>query len=334
MSMHSIAPDAGTVRPDPPSSPDPFADLNPYSRIIADEAVVRGISVQVVDAGRGEFVLTRGERSVHTIQSLSELTSAVAFRRCDDKRHTREILARAGLRIAPGRIASFDDGDFAFLRDQQELVVKPARGEAGAGITVGVVDPEGLEVALESARRVHPDVLLEKRCPGQDLRILVIDGEVVAASVRRPPFVTGDGVSTVRDLIKELSRRRAVETGGAAHLPIDAITRAAVAAGGHTLDSVLAIDETLEVRGTANVHTGGTIADVTDELHPTLLEVAVRAAHAIDIPVIGVDLMVPDLGAPDYVIIEGNEQPGLANHEPRPTAARFVDLLFPETRAS
>jgi D-alanine-D-alanine ligase-like ATP-grasp enzyme len=84
----------------------------------------------------------------------------------------------------------------------------------------------------------------------------------------------------------------------------------------------------------ANVHTGGTIADVTDELHPTLLEVAVRAAHAIDIPVIGVDLMVPDLGAPDYVIIEGNEQPGLANHEPRPTAARFVDLLFPETRAS
>ncbi|MFI5044232.1 MAG: N-acetylglutaminylglutamine synthetase, partial [Acidimicrobiales bacterium] len=88
------------------------------------------------------------------------------------------------------------------------------------------------------------------------------------------------------------------------------------------------------VRRTANLHTGGTIHDVTDELHPALAEVAVRAAEAIGIPVLGLDLMVPAPDQADYVIIEANEQPGLANHEPQPTAERFIDLLFPETAAS
>jgi D-alanine-D-alanine ligase-like ATP-grasp enzyme len=88
------------------------------------------------------------------------------------------------------------------------------------------------------------------------------------------------------------------------------------------------------VRRTANLHTGGTIRDVTDELHAALAAVAVAAARAIEIPVLGLDLIVPAVDGAEYVAIEANEQPGLANHEPRPTAQRFVDLLFPETRRS
>jgi D-alanine-D-alanine ligase-like ATP-grasp enzyme len=87
------------------------------------------------------------------------------------------------------------------------------------------------------------------------------------------------------------------------------------------------------VRRTANLHTGGTIHDVTDRLHPALAVAAVAVAWAIDIPVIGVDLVVEAADRPDFVVIEANEQPGLANHEPQPTAERFVDLLFPETAA-
>jgi D-alanine-D-alanine ligase-like ATP-grasp enzyme len=83
------------------------------------------------------------------------------------------------------------------------------------------------------------------------------------------------------------------------------------------------------VRRTANVHTGGTIDDVTDDLHPELAAVAVRAASALDIPVVGIDMIAPSPSSTEYVIIEANEQPGLANHEPRPTVERFVDLLFP-----
>jgi D-alanine-D-alanine ligase-like ATP-grasp enzyme len=79
------------------------------------------------------------------------------------------------------------------------------------------------------------------------------------------------------------------------------------------------------------VHTGGTIRDVTDQLHPELARVAIAAAQALQIPVVGLDLMVPSIAGSEYAILEANERPGLANHEPQPTAARFVDFLFPET---
>jgi D-alanine-D-alanine ligase-like ATP-grasp enzyme len=85
----------------------------------------------------------------------------------------------------------------------------------------------------------------------------------------------------------------------------------------------------IQVRRTANLHTGGTIHDVTDEVHPQLVASAVRAARAINVPVTGIDFIVRSPRAAHYAFIEANERPGLANHEPQPTAERFVDLLFP-----
>ena len=310
---------------------DALDELNRYARLIADEATRRGIVVDVRDAELGELVLHLGDREVTTIESLSELTSAVAFRRCDNKITTRAVLTAAGLRVPAGRTASFDERDVAFLAEHGELVVKPARGEQGWGITIGVDDEASLKAALDRARDVHPEVLLEERCPGEDLRVVVIDDEVVAASVRRPPSVTGNGIDTIAELVGRLSARREAATGGSSSIPLDATTIAVVQANGHDLDDVLPVGETLTVRRTANLHTGGTIHDVTDELAPELATVAVEVARAIGIPVVGVDLIVPRVDGPDYVVIEANEQPGLANHEPRPTAERFIDLLFPET---
>ena len=83
------------------------------------------------------------------------------------------------------------------------------------------------------------------------------------------------------------------------------------------------------MRKTANLHTGGTIHDVTADLHRELAYAAIAGARALDIPLVGFDFLVPDVSGSDYVIIEANERPGLANHEPQPTAERFVDLLFP-----
>ena len=99
--------------------------------------------------------------------------------------------------------------------------------------------------------------------------------------------------------------------------------------GGFELDDVLEEGRTLRVRKTANLHTGGALHDVTDVLHPDIARSAVRAARAIGIPVVGVDFMVVAPDGPDHVFIEANERPGLANHEPQPTAERFIDLLFP-----
>jgi GNAT-family acetyltransferase (TIGR03103 family) len=312
--------------------PDGYSGCNRYTQVIIDEAMQRGIDVEVIDGSRGELRLATSDRSIITIESMSELTSATALRRCDHKAVTRDVLARAGLRVAPGRLATFDDDDFAFLAEWSDIVVKPARGEQGWGITIGVTEARQLESALEAARAICPEVLLEATCDGDDVRVVVINDEVVAASLRRPPVVTGNGADTISELIVALSRAREADTGGASTIPLDDTTAAVVQHAGFTLDSVLPAGRELAVRRTANLHTGGTMRDVTDELHPELRRVARAAARAIDIPVVGVDLIVPSIADTRYTIIEANEQPGLANHEPRPTVERFVDLLFPTTR--
>ena len=309
--------------------PETVDDLNPYARIIADEAIRRGIWVEVIDAEAGEMKMSHGGRSVITRESLSEYTSAVAMSRCDDKRLTRRIVSEAGIAVPRGRLATFDQADHDFLAEVGDVVVKPTRGEQGKGITVGVTDSGELDAALARAREQHPEVLIEQRAEGDDLRLVVIDGKVVAAALRRPAEVTGTGRHTIRELIEAQSRRRAAATGGESVIPMDAVTEATVTEAGWSFDDVLPEGERLRVRRTANLHQGGTIHDVTAIVHPDLRAVAVTAAAAIGIPVTGIDLLVPDVTSPDYVFIEANERPGLANHEPQPTAKAFVDFLFP-----
>ncbi|PEG34251.1 N-acetylglutaminylglutamine synthetase [Mycolicibacterium agri] len=311
--------------------PETVDDLNPYARIIADEAMRRGIWVEVLDAGAGEMRLSHGGRTVITRESLSEFTSAVAMSRCDDKRQTRRIVGEAGIIVPRGRLVTFDEEDHKFLAEVGDVVVKPTRGEQGKGITVGVDGPEDLDRALARAREQHPEVLIEQRARGDDLRLVVIDGKVVAAAIRRPAEIVGTGHHTIRELIEAQSRRREAATGGESRIPIDAVTEGTVAEAGWSFDDVLPEGERLRVRRTANLHQGGTIHDVTAEVHPELCRVAVKAAEAIGIPVTGIDLLVPDVTKDEYVFIEANERPGLANHEPQPTAAAFIDYLFPTT---
>jgi len=307
--------------------------LMPYARIIAEEALRRGITVRVLDAEWGEMELAHGGREITTRQALSELTTAVAMSRCDDKRITRRLLGKAGLRVPRGILAHGDDRDAEFLAEVGDVVVKPARGEQGLGITVGVSGADALADAVDHARRFCPEVLLEERVQGDDLRIVVIGDEAVAAAVRRPAEVIGTGQDTIRDLIERQSRRREAATHGEATIPMDEHTRLTVLENGYELDDVLDDGISLQVRRTANLHTGGTIHDVTERLHPALAAAAVQTAKVIGIPVVGVDLLVPDVEGPEHVIIEANERPGLANHEPQPVVERFVDLLFPQTRS-
>jgi GNAT-family acetyltransferase (TIGR03103 family) len=312
--------------------PETVDDLNPYARIIADEALRRGIWVEVLDAETGEMRLTHGGRSVITRESLSEFTSAIAMCRCDDKRLTRRLVSDAGITVPRARLATFDEGDHDFLTEVGEVVVKPTRGEQGKGITVGVTadnGPDDLVAAVARAREEYPEVLIEQRVIGDDLRLVVIDGRVVAAALRKPPEIIGTGEHTVRDLIVAESRRRSAATGGESRIPLDAITEATVIEAGWQFGGVLPQGIRLRVRRTANLHQGGTIHDVTTEVNPELCRVAVVAAEAIGIPVTGIDLLVPDVAGEEYAFIEANERPGLANHEPQPTAAAFIDYLFP-----
>jgi GNAT-family acetyltransferase (TIGR03103 family) len=216
-----------------------------------------------------------------------------------------------------------------FLAKHKAVVVKPARGEQGRGVAVGLSSLDEVRTAVDAARPFSARVIVEEMAPGTDLRIIVIDYRVVAAAIRQPARVIGDGAADIRSLIEAQSRRREAATGGESRIPIDAETERCIGLEGYKLGDVLPAGIELQTRKTANLHTGGTIHDVTDELHPKLAEAAIAAARAIEIPVVGVDFMVPSPHSEVYAFIEANERPGLANHEPQPTAERFLDLLFP-----
>lgn len=306
-------------------------DLNPYARIIVKEARRRGIHVDILDDENGYFALTWGGRTIVCRESLSELTTAVAMSRCDDKVVTHRVLRKAGLRMPKQRLAGTPEDSAEFLAECGSLVVKPRRGEQGRGVFVDIGTVEEVDRAVLEAKKICDDVLLEEFVTGQDLRIIVIDYKVVAAAVRKPAEITGTGRHMIRELIEKQSRRRQAATGGESSIPLDDETERCVATAKYGLEDVLPAGERLTVRKTANLHTGGTIHDVTDTLHHELAEAAVKAAHAISIPVVGFDFMVPRVDRPEYVIIEANERPGLANHEPQPTAERFLDFLFPHS---
>ncbi len=313
------------------TGPVPTQELNIYATIIVNEARRRGIAVDVLDAEEGYFRLTFGGRSITCRESLSEMTTAIAMSRCADKMLTRRVLQAAGLSVPDQQLADEKGRNREFLARYRSVVVKPLSGEQGMGITVDVRKAKDLEKAIEAAKRFDRRVLLEQFVQGQDLRIIVINNEVIAAAIRRPARVTGTGKQTIAVLIERQSQRRSRATGGESRIPMDVETERCVKASGYKLDDILPAGKTINVRKTANLHTGGTIHDVTARLHPSLAVAAIEGAKALEIPVVGFDFMVQSVAKPDYVVIEANERPGLANHEPQPTAERFIDLLFPQT---
>jgi GNAT-family acetyltransferase (TIGR03103 family) len=310
---------------------DNFSGLNPYARLIVDEARRRGISVDVLDEKVGIFKLRYCGYEILCRESLTELTGGVAMTWCQDKVLTSRRLNSVGIRVPRQQTAGNTPADIAFLHECGAIVVKPAMGEQGKGISVDIRTEEDLDAAIKRAANEGGHVILEEFCPGQDLRVVVIGYKVVAAAMRRPAEVIGDGSSTLLQLMERHSARRAAATGGESKIPLDSETERCLAEQGLNYQSIPAAGQAIQVRKTANLHTGGTIHDVTDQLSTMLRDVSEAAARALRIPVVGLDFLVSGPDAHEYVLIEANERPGLANHEPQPTAQRFIDLLFPTT---
>ncbi len=314
--------------------PEPNDELNIYATIITDEARRRGIAVDIEDAEAGLFKLSLGGRSIHCRESLSDLTTAVAMSRCDDKALTHRLLAAANLDVPRQENVGSETEAIDFLNRHNRVVIKPARGEQGSGVAVDLRSQESVTAAYRQARNLCDRVIAEEFIEGEDLRIIVIAGEVVAAAIRKPASIVGDGKLSIMALIDKQSRRRAAATKGESRIPLDAETERCVRQAGHSLHGVLPEGELLVVRKTANLHTGGTIHDVTQQLHPQLAEAASKGASVLDMPLVGFDMIVTAPDQPQYRFIEANERPGLANHEPAPTAEKFLDLLFPQTKAA
>lgn len=308
---------------------DDYDQLNSYNKIIINEAQRRGIGVDVIDAEQELVKYTFGGREVVCWESLSELTSAISLLQCQNKALTHSILKKANIAVPEHEIITQLSEAKQFLEKHPSVVIKPVDGEQGFGVSVDIQTEDALKKAFEQAKTLSNDVLIEDFHKGTDLRIVVINYQVVAAATRIPPHVTGDGVSSIETLIKKQSRRRESMTDGESSIPIDNETHYTLKEQGYDINDILPGGTCICVRKAANLHQGGTINDVTPDLHPTLKAIAEKTAKVLRIPVVGLDFIVDDPKKENYVVIEANERPGLANHEPQPTAEKFLDLLFP-----
>lgn len=303
--------------------------------MIIAEAQRRGIPVHIEDDKLGWFVLGQSTQAVRCWESLTERTSALTFVTCSDKRLTHRRLAAAGLRV-PRQVSVADPDQAAtFLAECGSVVVKPAvGGEQGRGITVDVRSADELTAALSFAGFPDQPVLLEEYVAGRDVRVIVIDHRFVAAIERIPAHIVGDGHHSLRNLITEQNKQLAASSEGECQIPLDAETERVIHRFGYTWDSILPAGQSLQVRKTANFHTGGSIRDVTAQISSVVRTACEHASRVLDIGVVGLDLLVPAIGGDDYVFIEANERPGLANHEPQPVVERFIDYLFPESSSA
>ena len=310
---------------------DPEDILNPYSMIIINEARKRGIRVDILDADNNFFGLSSGGTSIVCRESLTDLTSSIAMSRCLDRRITTRLLDDSGLYVPDQILASTPTKNLEFMEEHGTIVVKPCIGIESAGTTVDVSTKDDLLRAIRHAKKVNHDVLLEEMVKGQNMRVVVIDFEVVAAAIVHPPKIVGTGEHSILQLIEKQSRRREHATQGENKIPVDKELTQTLLDAGYGLDDILFKGRELQVRKAANMHFGATAKDVTDELNPTLIEAARQAAYVLDTPIVGLDFIISDPSEDKYVIVEASVRPKLTGHEPQPVAERFIDFLFPQS---
>jgi len=270
-------------------------------------------------------------------------TSNIAVELASDKEETNSILRDLGLPVPKQRmVRSSRDAKRAAERIGFPVVLKPLAGNHGRGVSINLKTPEEVEVAFDKAREHGRNVIVESFLEGHDHRILVVNGELVAASKRVPGHVVGNGKQTIEqlvDVVNEDPRRGVGHEKVLTRLELDHQAERLLTKLGYDRNTVPAEGETVYLRSTANLSTGGTAVDVTDTIHPDNREMAIRTIKAIGLDIGGVDFLTQDI-TESYRetgggICEVNAGPGFRMHvapsegTPRDVAGPVLDMLFP-----
>ncbi len=316
--------------------------LGPSTRSLVEEAKRRGIPTlrlndqSLVQLGWGKYQ----QRIQATVTSR---TRHIAVEIAQDKQLTSSLLERAGLPVPKHeRARSADEAVEAAEGIGYPVVVKPMDLSHGRGVALNLTDADQVRAAWEKAFDLSSYVLVEKYHPGNDHRVLVVDGQVVAVAERVPGHVVGDGQSTIRALVDRVNadpRRGVGHEKVLTRIEIDDQANRLLALAGYSLDTVLKEGEVFALRSTGNLSTGGTAVDKTDVIHPDNAEIAARAAQVVGLDVAGIDLICEDISRSvrehGGVIVEVNAAPGFRMHvaptvgTPRNVAAPVIDMLFP-----
>ncbi len=294
--------------------------LGPSTGSIVDAAIVRGIPYRRLTQGSlVQFGWGSKQRRIWAAEV--DNTSAVAESIAQDKDLTKRLLAAAGVPVPIGRPVT-DLADAAKVVEEigWPVVVKPRDGNQGKGVTVNIVSHDHLAIAHKVAAE-YGEVMVERYLPGNDFRLLVVGDRLVAAARRDPPHVIGDGVHTVRQLVDKVNedpRRGEGHATSLTKIRIDEIAIARLQVQGLTADEVPEQGRRVILRNNANLSTGGTATDVTDDVHPEVAARAIAAAQCIGLEICGVDVLAESVHRPLEVqnggIVEVNAAPGLRMH--------------------
>lgn len=306
--------------------------LGPTTRSLVEEARRRGIPVQRLDE-QSLVQLGQGARRKLIRASITGDTSQIAVQTAGDKDLTKRLLSAVGVPVPRGAVVRRADEalDHA-ARIKGAVVVKPLDGNHGRGVSLDLRTPDQVRWGFEQAAKHGRRVLVEEQFVGRDHRILVVGGKVVAVAERVPARVVGDGRSTVRALIDKVNedpRRGDGHEQVMTRIVVDDHAREMLARVGLDLESVPAAGAIVQLKATANLSTGGTAIDRTDEIHPDNVSIAQRAALTVGLDVAGIDFIAPDIGRSVREtgggVIEVNAAPGFRMHlEPAQGQARDV----------
>jgi len=318
----------------------------PSTRALLDAARERGIPVMRLEGDWSLYQLGYGSRSRRIKATLTDETGCIAADIAGDKVLTKSLLKVSGIPVPAGGVAARKEDALAIAkRLGPPVAVKPYSGNHGRGVSLGLRAEAEIKAAFDLALNHDSRAIVEKYIEGRHYRVLVVGGGVAAASERIPAHVVGDGRRTLRELIEEANedpRRGEGHERPLTVIRIDPVVLMYLARQNLTLNYVPRADEVVYLRQNANLSTGGTAADVTDDVHPDNAELAVRAAMAVGLDVAGIDLVTPDISRPvardGGAVIEVNAAPGIRMHlypsagAPRPVGRRIVDHLFPPGR--
>ena len=321
--------------------------LGPSTAAIVEAA--RRRRVPVLRLSEGSLVqLGYGVYQKRIMASETSNTSSIAVEICQDKPLTNKMLRAVGVPVPDGRtVRSQDDAWQAAQEIGLPVVVKPENGNQGKGVSVNLTTENEVRVAYDIAREFEAGVLIERYIEGLDYRLLVVNGTMVAAARRDPALVIGDGQRTVRELVAEVNqdpRRRPGHSSILTQIKIDDTAILVLKQQGLTPDSVPVAGEVVKLRRNANLSTGGTAADVTDEVHPRNARLAELAAQILALDVAGIDILCKDISRPlaeeNGAIVEVNAAPGLRMHlypnsgRPRNVGEPIVEALYPDNAPS
>jgi cyanophycin synthetase len=321
--------------------------LGPSTQSIVNEAIKRGIAYKrinkqsTIQLGLGKF-----QRKIQA--TITDQTSSIGVDLACNKEKTKLVLDKMGIPVPKGSVVhNFAELKLSIDSIGYPIVLKPNNGNQGKGATTNIKNWEQAVEAYDLASRYSPVTIVESYISGNDFRVLVINHKFVAAAKRTPALVIGDGNSSIKQLIDKTNedpRRGNEHENTLTKIIIDEPLLKLLSDSGLDLDSVPTAGQTIFLKTTANLSTGGTAENVTESVHPFNQLLAERVSRIMNLDICGIDIIAHDLKTPINVsggaVIEVNAAPGFRMHlaptvgKPVNVAAPVLDMLFPEGKSS